>query len=202
MLRRPKTHEKCFSRFREKLRAMCTERSGDHGSEPQELRQRGIPRLGGWLAPRFEHGTGPREGRKERARQRPTLLLPGARTAERRAWSEGDGEIAFDKRWSSCNLFVHLSIRNRGPDETYVSTQCSATQKEAWFSRPDANPFWSCGSKASACQRPTANLSLEAGSTPRFVVGPLSGASSAPDGAVVVTGWSLSLHRVLPGCRE
>jgi len=134
-----------------------------------------------------------------KARSKPSD--PGFRRADSRGRSEGDAEIAFDKRWSRCNLFAHLNIRNRGPDETYVSTQCSATQKEAWFSRPDANPFWSCGSKASACQRPAANLSLEAGSTPRFAVGLPSGESSAPGGAVVVTEWSLSLHRVRPGCR-
>lgn len=108
-----------------------------------------------------------------------------------------EATIAFDNCPTRCNLFVHLIIRNRGPDETYLSTQRSATQEKAWLSLPDAYPFWTRHPEASTCQRPAAYLRIAAGRTLLFVVEPLSGGLSAREGVVVAAGWSLSLHRVL-----
>ncbi len=94
--------------------------------------------------------------------------------------------------------FSFFSIfRNRGPDETYLSAQCSATQEEAWLPHPDADSFWTGDSEASACQRSAAYLRLAAGRTLLFVVDRPSNRSFAREDAFVTAGWSLSWYRAI-----
>ena len=94
--------------------------------------------------------------------------------------------------------FSFLSIfRNRGPDETYLSAQCSATQEEAWLSHPDADSFWTGHSEASACQRSAAYLRLAAGRTLLFVVDRPFNGSFAREDVFVTAGWSLSWYRAI-----
>src|SRR3990170_852017 len=109
--------------------------------------------------------------------------------------------IAFDKRWTGCNLFFHLELRNRGPDETHLSTQCSATKEKARLPHPDANPFRTCHPEASPCERPAAYLRLAACGTLLFGAGLPSNGFSAREDVGVTAGWSLSLHRVLQARR-
>ena len=110
--------------------------------------------------------------------------------------------IVFDKRAARCNLFAHLSIfENRGPDETYLPTQCTAPQKEAWVSYPDAYPLRTRDLETSSCQRPAAYLRLGAGPTRLFVVVLHSSGPFARGGGFVRAAWSLSWHREAPGHR-
>ena len=83
------------------------------------------------------------------------------------------------------------------PDETYLSTQCSATQEEAWLPHADAYSFWAGDSEASACQRSAAYLRLAAGRTLLFVVVRPSNGSFAREGVFVTAVWSLSWHRAM-----
>jgi hypothetical protein len=100
------------------------------------------------------------------------------------------GGSAFDKRPTRCNLFAHLLYsRNRGPDETYLSTKCSATQAKARLSLPDAHSCRTRRVEAASCQGAPAYLGLAVAVSRLFVVAQRFGEPFGREVAVVRAAW-------------